>query len=159
MATVNLTISGGDKMAGVLSRIASQLDKAAAVRVGFLENATYSVDASKDKPALHVAQVAFWNEFGTVRAPPRPFFRGMIAAKSSKWGEKLGRVAVENGYDAKKTLGQMGEGIAGQLKQSIVDFTTPPNAPSTIARKRGASKVLVDTGKMLRSVDYEVKSA
>ena len=51
----------------------------------------------------------------------------------------------------------MGQGISGQLKQSIVDTNEPPLAASTIARK-GFAKPLVDTGHMLQSVDYEVVS-
>ena len=42
-------------------------------------------------PQLHVAQVAFWLEFGTTTQKPRPFFRGTILAKSPNWGGHLGR--------------------------------------------------------------------
>ena len=48
-----------------------------------------------------------------------------------------------------------GEAVAGQLRQSIVDFSSVPLAPSTIARK-GFENQLVDTGHMLNSIDYEL---
>ena len=53
-------------------------------------------------------------------------------------------------------LGQTGEAIAGQLRESIINLTEPPLAPATVARK-GSDKPLVDTGHMLASVDYEVE--
>jgi hypothetical protein len=51
----------------------------------------------------------------------------------------------------------MGAGIAGQLRQSIIDLVAPPLAPSTIKRK-GFDKPLIDQGIMLSSVDYEVET-
>lgn len=91
----------------------------------------------------------------TVTVPPRPFFRMMIAANSPRWGEAMARVLKASGCDLNVALGRMGEGIRGQLQGSIRDFTTPPNAPSTIASK-GFNKPLIDSGNMLNSVDYEV---
>jgi len=31
----------------------------------------------------------------------------------------------------------------------------PPNAPSTVARKRGSTNPLIDTGQLRRSIDWE----
>jgi hypothetical protein len=103
--------------------------------------------------------VAAVNEFGAPKAgiPPRPFFRGMIAAHKGEWPNAMAALLKENNYDAARVLQLTGEAIAGQLRQSIVDTNSPPNAPSTIARK-GAAKPLVDTGHMLASIDYEVKA-
>ena len=104
---------------------------------------------------LYVAQVAFWNEFGTVRAPPRPFFRGMIERQSPGWGPLMAGRLKANRFDAARTLDQMGSTINDQLRQSIVDLTSPPNAPFTIMMK-GSAKPLVDTGQMLDSTSWKV---
>ena len=89
----------------------------------------------------------------TVTIPPRPFFRTMIASESPHWGDDLGRLLVANGYDTERALDQMGESITGELQQSIRDFTTPANAPSTIASK-GFDDPLVHRGNLLRSVTH-----
>ena len=89
------------------------------------------------------------------RVPPRPFFRNMISNKRGEWPEAIAKNLKSTGYDVKKTMGLVGSGIAGQLRDSIIATNSPPLAASTIARK-GFDKPLVDTGHMLDSVDYEV---
>lgn len=153
MAAVNVEFKGGAGMNRALAEIAGRLGNGGAVNVGFLEKATYPVN-EKGK-SLSVAQVAFWNEWGTVRSPPRPFFRGMIAKRSPRWGELLAAAAKATHYDTQATLAAAGETIKGQLQRSINEFMTPGNAPSTI-RKKGFDKPLIDKATMLRAVDYEV---
>jgi hypothetical protein len=145
-------IKGGDKLEAALAKIAKNVTKAAAVDVGFLEDATYPDGTS-------VAMVAAIQEFGAPNAgiPPRPFFRGMIQEKSPQWPQAIATQLKETEYDAEKTLGRMGEGIKGQLQDAIVDFNPVPLSPVTIAKK-GNDKQLVETGHMLRSADYRVKT-
>lgn len=145
-------ISGGAKLEAKLEEIARRLRRGAAVKVGFLENATYP-DGTK------VALIAAIQDFGapSVGIPPRPFFRNMVADKQGQWPEALVRLLEQTDYDAERALALMGEGIAGQLRQSIVDTNDPPLKPATIARK-GHDKPLIDSGHMLASVDYEVES-
>lgn len=151
MATV-VNVSGSTGIKKFLQTITGRLGKAPSVNVGFLEEATYP-DTGES-----VALVAYANEYGdSARGrPPRPFMRNMIAKHKSEWGPAVSKNLKDTGYDAKKTLDRMGQGIAGQMKQSIIDLTDPPLAPSTIARK-GFAKPLIDTSHMLNSVDYEVK--
>lgn len=122
------------------------------VKIGFLAGATYP-------SGLSVAQVASWNEFGDPahNRPARPFFRQMIAAKKSTWGDAIALQLKATGFDVPATLDRVGQGIGGQLAQSIRDFTDPPLAPSTVAKK-GFAKPLVDTAVMLRSIDHEVEN-
>ena len=153
MAREIIEFKGGSAFKKKLAEIAAKLGEGKSLSVGFLEGATYPAEVDGD--TLHVAQVAFWSEFGSKRTPPRPFFRGMIAKQSSKWGNALGKIAVATNYDGEQTLALMGEGIKGQLQQSINEFTSPPLAQSTIDRK-GFAKPLIDTAHMLRSVDFQV---
>jgi hypothetical protein len=146
------TISGGKKMEAALQKIARGLSRGGTLRVGFLEGATYP----DGKP---VAMIAAIQEFGAPAAgiPPRPFFRHMIDAKSSEWPKAIAGLLKSTDMDASQALALAGEAIAGQLRQSIVDTNEPPLKPATIRRK-GSDKPLVDTGHMLNSVDYEVKT-
>jgi hypothetical protein len=144
-------ISGGNKLEAHLRDLAKKVSKPAVLRVGFLEGATYPDGTS-------VPTVAAIQEFGSPEQgiPPRPYFRSMVAAKASSWGEATGKLLAQNDYDAPRTLGMVGQGIKGQLQQSIRDLTEPPLAPATVAAK-GFDKPLVETGHMLNSVDYEVQ--
>lgn len=152
MARVEVKVTGGAGLAKHLSGLAAKLGRGGVVRVGFLEGATYPAAAAK--PGLNVAQVAFWNEFGTARTMPRPFFRGMIRADSPRWGRELAKIAQATHFDTERTLELMGQRIKDQLTKAIVDWPAD-NAPSTVARK-GFNKGLIDTGVMQRSVDFEV---
>lgn len=183
----NATIKGGEQLKKYLFDVARRLGAGGTVRVGFLEGAMYpSTDKASRmrqgvarlnsvgprKPSarafvgprkatvaapLSVATVAFWNNFGTSRAPARPFFSDMIAEDSPTWGRKLAAVAKAAKYDTKLTLARMGEGIQGRLVKKIVEWPAD-NAPLTVAIK-GFNKGLIDQGIMQRSTGYEVVGA
>lgn len=93
----------------------------------------------------------------SITIPPRPFFRNMIKAKAPTWGDDIAKALKASTYNVERTLKNMGELISGQLRQSIRDTNSPPNAPSTIARKK-AAKPLVDTRFMFNQVDYETST-
>lgn len=159
-----MNLRGGTKFKAAINGVIAQLTKPGLLRVGFLEGATYPDGTS-------VAAVAAFNEFGrTVSAKneegemqqsyfqlPRPFFRNMIAAKASSWPGAIAKNLKATGYDTEATLRLAGDGIKGQLQQSIQDTNDPPLAESTIAAK-GFDKPLIDTGHMFNSVDFEVKT-
>jgi len=145
------TIRGGSKLEAKLREIAQAVAKPANLRAGFLENASYPDGTS-------VALVAVVQDFGAPSRgiPPRPFFRNMVAAKSSTWGDAVAKNLKAADYDATVAMTRVGEGIKGQLQASIREFAGVPLKPATIARK-GFSAQLIDTGHMLDSVDFEVK--
>lgn len=120
-------LTGGAKLRAKLEEIAKQIDGKHELRVGFMEGATYP-----DEAGTSVAQAAWWLNYGTKTAPPRPFFTGMIAAKSDAWGDALAAVLRSNGYDAVEALNIMGDGIGGQLQQSIIDLDAPALSPITL---------------------------
>lgn len=134
-------IKGGDKLQEKLTELAEKLGKGKLLRVGFLESAKYP-------DGTNVAQVAYWNEYGTKTAPPRPFFRGMIARKSKNWGRALGMNLTDTEYDVNTSLSRVGEGIKDQLVQSIVETTEPALSPITIMLRgmRYNNPALVVTG-------------
>lgn len=147
------TIKGGDKLQAALAGIAKALgDGTASVNVGFLENAKYPDGTS-------VALVAATQNFGSPKMgiPPRPFFSSMVKEKSPEWPDAIVKQLKKNKFDMKRTLTAVGMGIEGQLKQSIKDTNSPPLKPATIKRK-GFAKPLVDSGHMLQSTGFEVKT-
>lgn len=166
------------------------------VRVGIFESATY---AQADKEPLHVAQVAYWNEYGaqiqvpehqvtvyrlvsektgdfrlngrfvkqskanfatthtvpahTINIPARSFFRKTVRTHKGEWIKALPGLVSQHG--AVKGLELVGEAMKGNLVESIMTWTDPPNSKATIARK-GKDAPLRDTMQMSRSIGVEV---
>lgn len=145
-------LEGGEKLKAKLREIAEKADQPATLEVGFMEGATYPDGTS-------VALVAATNEFGVPAhgQPPRPFFRNMIKDHGDEWGGEVGKLLVENDYDAVKTLELMGEEIQGELVESIQSLVSPPLKQSTIDRK-GFDKPLIDTSWMWRHATYRIKT-
>ncbi len=115
------------KAAAYLTRIQKALATAKEVRVGFLEGAT-------EPGGQSTAMVMAIQEYGApaVGIPPRPFFRPMIKDNQGHWGPDLGKLLRTNGYDAAKSLGQMGEEMMGELRESIINLTDPPLSDVTL---------------------------
>ncbi len=174
-------IKGGEKLEARLKEIASGLKNGAQLRVGFLEGST-------DENGVSNAMKAAIQNFGAPNRgiPPRPFFSNMVKDKSPEWPTALEEALKDTGYQADAAMRNMGEGIKGQLQQSIRDTYSPPLSPITVmlrgmrsqgrnitgatvgeAARRvrdgktnyGAStKPLIDHGDMMNAADYEVSS-
>lgn len=100
---------------------------------------------------------AFWNEFGTVRMPERPFIRNSFRSNRESYRAMMQRAALRimRGEMTKTVvLSQLGLKAAGDIQRSMPG-TPPPNAPSTI-RMKGSSTTLVDTGQMRQSVTWKL---
>jgi hypothetical protein len=91
----------------------------------------------------------------TINIPARPFFRHMIAEKSPQWGAYMAQMLKLSNYDTGVALQKMGEKMHDQLQTSMRDWSTPRNAPSTIAKK-GFNDPLVHTGYALNSIGIEI---
>lgn len=180
MSQINMR--GGEKLERRLAAIASKISRSAVLRVGFLEGATYPDGTS-------VAQIAAIQNFGAPEKgiPPRPFFTKWLTEKSGNWGEALVNRLVANDWDVKLSLEQMGQGMAGQLRQALIDMNEPALSKVTLLLRERfpdhgdiefsdvlaawydidngveptisgtGAKPLVWTSVMLNSIDYEVE--
>ncbi len=105
-----------------------------------------------------VAQVGTFNEFGTRSIPERSFIRSTIDENRRsllRLNKKLFSKISTGKMTAKEALEILGEKIQLLIKKKITDLRTPPNRPSTIARKK-SSNPLIDTGHMRQSVTHKV---
>ena len=101
--------------------------------------------------------VVAWNEFGTRRTPERPFFRSAIGDSDPAVVDALKQTIDPKTLEVtQRVAGTMGEVMKGKIQQSIVKLRKPPNSPVTIARKRGKTNPLINTGVMNGSVTYKV---
>jgi hypothetical protein len=109
-----------------------------------------------------VVDYATYNEFGTDdgHIPARPF----MSTTSERYKEetmKFTEFLVGRMIDGKITdttvLKNLGEKYQSYVQQTIRDAKNwaVPNAPSTILQK-GSSSPLIDTGRMVGAVRYEV---
>lgn len=124
-------------------------------QVGFFD--TYYGPENDNLP---VATVAMWNEEGE-GVPMRSFIRaGFIETlkKSNEFNEqvyyKIGLVA-EGKMNINQLLSSLGPELAQIMKQEIIQFSSPRNAPLTISLK-GKDDPLRDSDTMLIAVDWKL---
>lgn len=134
-------------------RISREIERArrASVKVGVL------ADAGQSDDGVDLVDVAVFNEFGTSRAPARPFIRGAFDAKQRELARTQARLwdqVVRGRINAKRAIGLLGQTHEGQIKEYMTALREPPNAPSTIAQK-GSSNPLIDTGRLRGSIRWE----
>ena len=134
--------------------------KGANVRIGVLQNAgDYPKDNDDAGEPATLAEVAFYNEFGTKRGiPERPFIRATADEKRDVYAKytKTQISKIFSGTQSiKKSLEKIGTLAQGHVRKKMKTLKTPPNAASTIAAK-GSSNPLIDTSILLKSIDYEV---
>ena len=130
-----MKIKGGDKLEGFLNQLKNKLGKQPTLQVGFLPDAKYP-------DGTPVGMVAAIQNFGApaVGIPPRPFFSNMIKDKSPDWGKLLAHRLKQVNYKGDAALGLVGDDIAGQLRQSIVDTNSPPLSPVTLMLRKMKSQ-------------------
>lgn len=128
-----------------------ELDKRG-IKIGFMGND--SVDG------VSVVDYATYNEFGTSRIPARPFMQTTADQKREevlKFSEHLVGKMIDGGISADMVLKNLGEFYQAKIQETIrkAKEWAVPNAPATVARK-GSSSPLIDTGRMVNSVRYEI---
>lgn len=117
------------------------------VKVGVLDNSKYPDGTS-------VATVAFKNEYGYKNIPSRPFFRQTIKEQREAWSN-LAINGIRAGYSIEKVMGLVGTQMEGDIKMSIMSWTTPRNSDYTIAIK-GFDAPLRHTLLLRDSIKYEL---
>lgn len=136
------------------------------LKVGLLSGATYPLTG------LSVAQVAYWNEYGTLPSgthpgiPARPFFRQTILRESSNWGAGFakdihGHVGEKDAF--RRALQRLGFVMVADIQDTIndADLFFDGSAESTIDKKRRRGKadpdtVLIDYGIMQEAIESNV---
>ena len=127
------------------------------LKVGFFDTAKYETGE-------YVAQVAFWNEYGTLskkgnkHIPPRPFMRNVTDNQNAMSRIfNVAKIELEKGTECDKIAEICGEQLAQMVKLSITGGSYIPNAPYTIAKNGAGKRPLIDTAQMLGSVSYKVE--
>ena len=137
-------------------------------------------DASRDG-AVPMLVIAAANEFGAKIPKRQARFEGLDDENPEKWiiipersylrawfdenvdvlqatMERLIGQVVEGKISGRAALETIGGYVATHVQAYMVDLKTPPNAPSTIARK-GSSNPLIDTGQLKDAITWRVVGA
>lgn len=109
-----------------------------------------------------IVDYAVWNEFGTKTIPARPFMQhtaDLHADETIQYsGFLIGRM-IDGAIKPDKLLKNLGEFYVKRMKMVVRNAKewAQENADSTIARK-GSSSPLIDIGRMVNAINYEVTS-
>jgi hypothetical protein len=128
------------------------------LKLGFFEDSRYGPENDN----LNVAQVAqFMEEGDPVKYPPRPFIRiGFLPRLKTPEYIPIFQQAIKSVLDGQSSFKQaytrLGPTLVKGLQNEIIGWDTPPNSPQTIETK-GFNDPLINTGKMLESVDFKVE--
>jgi len=107
-----------------------------------------------------VVDYAAYNEFGTRYIPPRPF----MATTADRYRDGIYQYTatlvgsmIDGKYNANQVLTYMGMWYQAKVQLTIRDAKqwAVPNLPATIKAK-GSDSPLIDTGRMVQSVRYEI---
>lgn len=120
--------------------------------------ATWRAPRAEASDVVGNVELAVIHEFG-LGVPRRSFLRGTMARLGPDWTvllERLARLLVAGKIDVSKALTILGLRAANDVKATIQQSTgLAPLDPATI-RAKGSSKPLIDTGRLLGSVDFEI---
>lgn len=128
------------------------------LNVGFFPESRYGPENHN----LPVATVAAWMEEGDPeKYPPRPFIRmGFLPRLKTTEYVPIFQQAIKSVLDGQSTFKQaytkLGPILVKGLQNEIISWDTPPNSPRTVEAK-GFNDPLINTGKMLESVDFKVE--
>ncbi len=137
-------------------------------------------DASRDG-AVPMLVIAAANEFGAKIPKRQARFEDLDDGNPEKWiiipersylrawfdenvdalqatMERLIGQVVEGKISGRAALETIGGYVVTHVQAYMVDLKTPPNAPSTIARK-GSSNPLIDTGQLKDAITWRVVGA
>lgn len=158
---------GWEKLRKLMRGISSMADRKSFVKSGLVGK---KAEETREG-GLTNAQVGAIQEFGSPsrNIPSRSFIRATFDRFREQYIAML-KPEIKKVYggegDMEKALGRVGVKMAADMKNSITQGAgiPPPNAPSVLARKRkkgrpgssGEPRTLVDKGKMLGAISWEV---
>ena len=117
-----------------------------------------------DDDGTDLCDIAAWNEFGTTsklgnkHIPARPFLKQSVENNRDEINQMLAEKKKEimSGTPAEQILKEIGLFQKDLIQIEISEGSFEPNAEYTI-EKKGSDKPLIDTSRMLQSVNYKIK--
>lgn len=111
--------------------------KPASVKVGVLRGAG---EHNNSNTGATVAEIAWWQEFGTKRNPPKPFLRPTLKTNEQKYRDLMKRLIKEMLWGKMKA--DRAQGLIGLQVQRDIQATI-------------TAIHLIDTGQLRQSISWE----
>lgn len=127
--------------------------KGALLKIGILSGTGEHPNADGGQT---IAEIAWWNEFGTRTIPERPFLRPGLRDNLPTYRtiirEAL-RAILGGKLSNEQGLGILGERAKRDVVNKITSLSSPPNAEATKEQK-GSSSPLIDTGALRQHINW-----
>lgn len=123
------------------------------IKVGILSG---TGEHPKGTAGQTIAEIAWWNEFGTKHIPPRPFLRTGLRENLADYRAIIKTVlrnVMLRRMSANQALGLLGVKAVADVQAKITAISTPPNTAATIERKK-SSNPLIDTGALRQHINW-----
>lgn len=150
----NVKISGGDKWKKHLEKYRKEPE----LHVGILSGATYQGEYGT-KSGQSVAEAAYWQEYGTDKIPPRPFFRNTIEDKKNDWVNLVSH-ELKRGQNFEQAFIAAGDNISADITDTIKKGVNPPLSEETLERRKKlgltGTTPLMATMTLIKTIDFEV---
>jgi len=108
-----------------------------------------------------LVMIARVQEYGAPAAgiPERSVYRVIaLEEQTAKEIKIIIIVGLDRGLDAETILARIGAYLTARVKDRIMSSVPPPNKPETLRRKAPETRTLIDTGRMLGAVVFEVRT-
>lgn len=97
-------------------------------------------------------------EKGNIVIPERSFLRSTFDEKNREWFKFMKKQlehVLSGRINARVLCERLGAKMVADVQEKLTDINSPPNAPTTIAKK-GSSNPLIDTGGLRQRITYKV---
>ncbi len=119
-----------------------------------------AAEAKADHNGITNAELAAVHEFGKGNVPERSFLRSTFDENLKDYDRELESIAKRT-YDGSTRLEGdlllLGESMRSDVIQKIRSSIPPPLKPETVARKKGETTPLIDTGQLINALSVEVR--
>ena len=152
VTTRNRKVNGG--VDGIAKRREEARHGPTRVKVGLPAGSTPYPDGTS------VIEVGATHEFGDADGtiPERSFLRSALRSKATDHNKLVASLQArvnQRDLTMREALEILGTKVASDVKEQIVEVSSPPNSAETIRRK-GSSNPLIDTGHLRQSITHEV---
>ena len=155
-----MTIRDTDKgYAATMRRMGNLAKSRRVLMVGVMGQEASAVHDGEEKSSVTVGEIAAWAELG-IGQPERSWLRAWFDLHETEIKADLRQVAqgiIEGRYTEETGLELLGQKYVGQIQARIAAGIDPPNAESTVARKK-SSTPLIDTGQLRSAVTYLLRN-
>ena len=101
----------------------------------------------------------FWTKKDVIKIPERSFIRSSFDENKDEihaTGEDLIDMVIDGSLEVYKFYEMLGETSVNAIKQFIIEGIDPPITQLTIDNKKGKSTPLINTGRLVNAIDYEI---